>query len=332
MTRGLVVGKFMPLHRGHQFVIETALANTDDVTVVVYDSHPTGDYPPMPAHMRARWISILYPQLQNVIVRKDILLDLPQEVKDEPRFAKDYADDLAFLGEFDYVFASEEYIIPFANAMGALPWLVDADRFMLPISGTQIRENVYEHRGWVDPIVYRDLIQKVVFVGTESAGKSTLAKAMAAELDTQWVHEYGRELWEVQNLTGTFHDMMKIATNQYRREQQMALHSKDYLFCDTNAWTTLHWSLWAYGTADQRLYDLVDKTQDEYIWIVCDNDFGWVDDGTRELVGDKSKQFHWQQLKDLEEREINYVKVSGSLDVRILQVKELLRASTQLVL
>lgn len=325
MRRGLVVGKFMPLHRGHQFVIETALANTDDVTVVVYDSHPKGDYPPMPAEMRARWISTLYPQLENVLVRKDILGDIPQEEKDNPKYALDYALDLAFLGEFDYVFSSEDYGDPFAKALGAESWVVDPERFMLPISGTQIRENIYENRGWVDPVVYRDLIQKVVFVGSESTGKSTIAKAMADELKTLWVHEYGRELWEKQNLTGTFRDMLKIGENHYRREQAMALHSNRYLFCDTNVWTTVQWSLWAYGTADQRLVDLAERTKGEYIWIFCDNNFGWVQDGTRELHGEKSVEFQKMQRKNLAElTEGDYHFISGSLEERVAEVKSIL--------
>lgn len=330
MRRGLIVGKFMPLHRGHQFVIETALANTDDVTVVLYDSHPEGVYPPMPAAMRARWIAKLYPQLENVVVRRDFLDELTgphitQEEKDDPKYAQAYADDLKELGQFDYVFSSEDYGDPFAKALGAESWVVDPGRLMLPISGTQIRENVYEHRGWVDPVVYRDLIQKVVFVGTESAGKSTIARRMAQELDTQWVHEYGRELWEKQGLTGSFRDMLKIAENHYRREQAMALHSNRFLFCDTNAWTTLQWSLMYSDMADSRLIDLVERTKDEYIWILCNNDFGWVDDGIRELAGVKSSHFQWQQEKNLAElTKGNYETISGSIEDRVEQIKDIL--------
>ena len=40
MRRGLVFGKFMPLHRGHQHLIDTALSQCDDLTIVVYDSGP----------------------------------------------------------------------------------------------------------------------------------------------------------------------------------------------------------------------------------------------------------------------------------------------------
>jgi HTH-type transcriptional repressor of NAD biosynthesis genes len=223
MRRGLIVGKFMPLHRGHQLLIESALAEVDDLTVVIYDSQIPGVYPPMPIEKRMKWIAELYPQIENIVPRKDILpAGMSQEEKDEPKWGEAYVKDLEFLGPFDYIFSSESYGEPFAQSYSRL-WgtpakhiTVDLAREMLPISGTQIRENVYEHRGWVDPVVYRSLIQKVVFVGTESTGKSTIARRMAEEMDTKWVHEYGRELWEAQNLKGSFHDLLKIAQNHYQ--------------------------------------------------------------------------------------------------------------------
>lgn len=325
MYRGLVVGKFMPLHRGHQLLIESALAKVDDLSVVVYDSNPPGHYPAMPIAKRVGWLTQLYPGLENIVPRKDILSpSMPQEEKDDPKWAEAYAKDLEFLGHLDYVFSSEEYGEAFATALGAKSVVVDAAREMLPISGTEIRENVYEHRGWMDPIVYRSLIQKVVFVGTESAGKSTLARAMAEELDTLWVHEYGRELWEAQNLTGSFADLLKIAENHYRREQAAALHAREFLFCDTNPWTTLQWSLMYNNTADARLYEMVERTKDEYIWILCKNDFGWHnEDGTRELDGNKSQEFQDQIENGLIKMGVNYYTVEGSVEERVAKVKEI---------
>jgi NadR type nicotinamide-nucleotide adenylyltransferase len=203
-------------------------------------------------------------------------------------------------------------------ALGAQHVLVDEGvRTLVPISAAQIRSNLYDYRGWIDPRVYASLIQKVVLVGTESTGKSTLARAMAERFDTLWTHEYGRELWEAQGLTGTFADHLKMARAQGRREEAAARQARGFLFCDTNAWTTLHWSLRSYGTADARLYELVERTQDDYLWVLCDNDFGWVQDGTRELAGEQAARFQQQQIDDLEKRGIQYAVVSGSLATRV---------------
>jgi HTH-type transcriptional repressor of NAD biosynthesis genes len=330
MRRGLIVGKFMPLHRGHQLLIESALAEVDDLTVVIYDSHVPGVYPPMPIQKRMKWIADLYPQIENIVPRKDLLpSDMSQREKDEPKWGKVYAKDLEFLGEFDYIFSSETYGEPFAQSFRDLGHktkhvMVDAARDMLPISGTQIRENVYEHRGWVDPLVYRSLIQKVVFVGTESTGKSTIARRMAEEMDTKWVHEYGRELWVKQDLKGSFRDMLKIAENHYKREQASMLHSRDYLFCDTNPWTTLQWSLMYSGTADARLYDLVDRTVNDYIWFVCDNSIPWDDDGIRELRNGEAEKLQRQLTRDLQSRNISYYNLAGSVDERVETVRYVL--------
>ena len=322
MRRGLVFGKFMPLHRGHQHLIDTALSQCDDLTIVVYDNDPPGDFAPMPVELRLGWLQALYPNVENILAVDDPMKHDPD--RDSPAHAPEYADQLRFLGPFDRVFSSESNYDDFARALGAQPVVVDEARGTVPISGTVIRADLYEHRGWLDPIVYSSLIQKVVFVGTESSGKTTLARALAEQLDTLWTHEFGRELWEAQNLSGTFADHLKMARRQYDREQAALRHARRFLFCDTNAWSTLHWSLRSYGTADARLHDLVDRTVHDYVWVVCANDFGWIQDGTRELAGAESARFQEQQLADLDRRGNAHTVVSGPVEERIARVEALL--------
>jgi nicotinamide riboside kinase len=89
----------------------------------------------------------------------------------------------------------------------------------------------------------------------------------------------------------------------------------------------LHWSLRSYGTADARLHDLVDRTQGDYRWVLCENDFGWIQDGTREMAGAASEAFQQQQVLDLERRAIPYLTVSGSVEQRVEQVNAALGAA-----
>lgn len=321
MKRGLVFGKFLPLHRGHQLMIETALSEVDDLTIVVYDSpRPGGER--MPVELRLGWLRELYPDVENIVAIAD---PLPDEVNtDDPAYAEVYARELAFLGPFEHVFSSEPGYEKFAALLGATHVLVDADRTLVPTSGTEIRSDLYAYRGWMDPLVYASLIERVVFVGTESTGKSTLARRLADELGTLWTHEFGRELWEAQGGEGTFADHLRLARRQRQREDAAARHARRFLFCDTNAWSTLHWSLRSYGTADARLHELVDRTMADYTWFLCDNDFPWVGDGTRELEGVAADQFQEQQRLDLEQRGIPYATLSGPVDERVRQVRQVL--------
>jgi NadR type nicotinamide-nucleotide adenylyltransferase len=321
VKRGLVFGKFLPLHRGHQLMIETALSQVDDLTIVAYDSHRPDDER-MPIELRLHWLRELYPNVESILSLVDPLAG--QLDTDDPAHAEVYAEGVAFLGRFDKVFSSERGYDRFASLIGAEHVLVDEARTLVPTSGTVIRSDPYAYRGWLDPLVYASLIRRVVFVGTESTGKSTLAQRMADELDTLWTHEFGRELWEAQNLEGSFADHLEMGLRQRQREDAAARHSRRFLFCDTNAWTTLQWSLRSYGTADARLHDLVDRTVGDYLWFLCDNDFGWVQDGTREMAGEASGRFQQQHVDDLARRGIAYTTVSGPVEERVAQVKQVL--------
>jgi NadR type nicotinamide-nucleotide adenylyltransferase len=314
MTRGLVFGKFMPLHRGHQLLIEHALEASDDVTVLVYDSSPPGDYPPMPLELRARWIAELYPDIEAVVP----LPDPRRDANDggDPRHAELYAAGLALRGQVDRVFSGEPKYERFANLISAEHVVVEQAR-SVPVSGTGIREDVYSHRAWLDPRVYASLIRKIALVGTESTGKTTLAQELARRLDTRWAHEYGRELWVDQGGGASFADYLKIARTQHRGEEELRRDARGFLFCDTTPWTTLHWCLWMHGTADPRLRELVDRTMGDYTWFLCADDFPWVQDGWREMGDGAARRFQEQQVADLEERGVPYVLLEGSTESRI---------------
>lgn len=62
-TRGLTLGKFAPLHKGHQLVIETALSEMDEVVAIIYDCPDTTT---LPLILRANWIRDLYSTVQVV--------------------------------------------------------------------------------------------------------------------------------------------------------------------------------------------------------------------------------------------------------------------------
>src|SRR5215210_4906690 len=83
-TRGLTLGKFAPLHRGHQFVIETALKEMDEVVVIIYDCPETTA---VPLNIRANWIRQLYPAVHVIEA-----WDGPMEIGDTPEIKKKHED------------------------------------------------------------------------------------------------------------------------------------------------------------------------------------------------------------------------------------------------
>src|SRR5687768_11270908 len=76
IKRGLTLGKFAPLHKGHQYVLETALTEVDELIVVIYDCPAVTR---VPLNVRASWIRELYPDVRVIEA-----WDGPLEVGDTP--------------------------------------------------------------------------------------------------------------------------------------------------------------------------------------------------------------------------------------------------------
>lgn len=145
-ARGLIVGKFAPLHAGHQHLIETALAECDALTVMVY---AVPDFPDMPQPVRAGWLRAIYP---NFDVREPP--DAPPDVSSDDvhrRYVRDYLNRHAI--NVDAVFTSEAYGDGFAHVLGVPHRMVDRARVVAPTSGTAIRSNLAASREFLSPLV-----------------------------------------------------------------------------------------------------------------------------------------------------------------------------------
>lgn len=183
MTLGFVVGKFYPPHRGHRHLIQTARRGCDRL-VVLLPHHPSQK---IPGELRQAWLQEIHPDCEIHLV--------PDELDEAPEPWARFT--LQHLGRApDVVFSSEDYGPPFAAAMGCRHVMVDRDRAAFPISGTAVRTAPLDHLDWLEPCVRAWFVRRVVLIGAESTGKTTLAQALARHYGTGWVPEVGREYWE----------------------------------------------------------------------------------------------------------------------------------------
>ncbi len=320
-TVGLVVGKFAPLHRGHQHLIDQARAAVDRVVIAIYDT--PGYHPPL--EVRAGWLRALYPDAQV------LELDDPVEPGLDPdETSRLYAEHFRrnYDGPVSHVFSSEDYGERFAAQLGARHVPVDPDRARVPVSATLVRSDPYGYRAFLDPLVYRSLVVKVCFWGAESTGKTTLARACAERFDTIWMPEHGREVWEAKGRRLTSDDFVEIARGHLRRERELALEANRFLFCDTNAIATEFWSRFYLGRADPELVRIAAEVQGDYAYVLCRNDLPWFQDGARETGGGELWQEHQRSIAaDLERRGLAYLEVGGTVEERVDQVARWLEES-----
>ena len=131
---GLTLGKFAPLHRGHQHVIEIALLEMDHVVVVIYDAK---DVTPVPLSVRAEWIRKLYPTAEVIEAR-----DGPTEVGYTERIKamqEQYIHGLLNGRRITHFYSSELYGEHMSHALQAVNRVVDIDRLKFPVSGTIVK-------------------------------------------------------------------------------------------------------------------------------------------------------------------------------------------------
>jgi HTH-type transcriptional regulator, transcriptional repressor of NAD biosynthesis genes len=316
---GLTLGKFAPLHRGHQYMIETAMEEMDEVIVVIYDCPETT---PIPLNVRAGWIRTLYPGMTVIEA-----WDGPTETGYTPdimRMHEAYMTKLLAGRTITHFYSSERYGGHMSAALGASNRQVDPGRVRFPVSGTQVREALYANKAFVDPVVYRDLITKVVFLGAPSTGKTTLASALAARMRTAWMPEYGREYWEQHQVNRrlTPEQLEELAEGHLAMEEKMLQEADGVLFIDTNAVTTYMFSLYYHGYATPRLTQLALEAASRYDLIfVCDSDIPY--DDTWDRSGDADRQIAQKRiLADLHTRKQPYMLLRGTVEERADQVQQ----------
>lgn len=319
-TLGLTLGKFAPLHKGHQFMIETALQEVDELIVVIYETTVT----PIPLHIRANWIRKLYPSVRVIEA-----WDGPDGYSDDR--AHEIREEQYILGllkgeQVSHFYSSEFYGKHMSIALGAADRRVDEARQHVPISATMIRSNPHKYRQYVSGIVYRDLITKVVFMGAMSTGKSTITEALARRYRTTFASEYGRDYWtehQVDRRIG-LSAFDEIAEGHMKREEQALLEADRYLFVDTNAITTYMFAMDYHGRAPELLKRIALENAQRYdLFFLCDDDIPY--DDTWDRSGDQKRHiFHKQIIADLKERRIPFITLRGTLEERMRKVDEVL--------
>ncbi len=298
---GLVIGKFYPPHAGHHHLVRTAAAGATRVTVVVMaatvESLTLAD--------RVAWMREVHAADDKVTVvgvRDDHPVDYESDaiwrahVELMKVAARGVTDE-----PIDVVFTSEPYGDELARRLGARHVAVDRPRATHPVSGTQVRADPVAHWSALAPCVRGHLAWRVVLVGAESTGKTTLAAALAGRLRarggafaaTTWVPEVGREVTEhklaalgpaapMTSLAWDTADFVAIARAQAEREARAARSGAPVLVCDTDAFATGIWHE-RYRGAPADAVDALGGAAPYHLYLVTHHDdVRFAQDGLRD--------------------------------------------------
>jgi HTH-type transcriptional regulator, transcriptional repressor of NAD biosynthesis genes len=318
MKRGLVIGKFMPVHQGHMALIRFALTHCDELIVSM--SFTMAD--PIPHSLRFDWLKKIFEQEPKIKIEESLddfdneTLPLIDRTKIWARFIEKR------FPKIDVVISSEEYGVPFADHLGASCVLFDQSRIQIPISATKIRTKPFLYWQYIPEVVRPYFVKKICLYGPESTGKSVMAKAMAEYYQTEFVPEVAREI--VSSNDFTFDDIIKIARAQNDRVKEKLTTANKFLFCDTDLVTTQIYCRHYLKSIPPVLFEL-EKAISYDLYFLFDIDVPWVADHLRDL-GDRRKEMFEVFKSELDNRGIQYHLVTGNWNERTDFIKSKLSA------
>lgn len=163
-------------------------------------------------------------------------------------------------------------------------------------------------------------MKKIVVIGPESTGKSTLCAQLAEHYKTCWCPEFARAYLLEREAKYDFNDLLNIAHGQLEMEDTMLLQAKNnFYFIDTDMYVMKVWCevvfeschTWILKQIALRQYDL---------YLLCDVDLPWIKDELREYPDLEFRKKLFNIYKDLLiNQKTKWAEISGT-DAQRLQM------------
>lgn len=310
MKRGLVIGKFMPVHEGHCALIRFAAAHCDELIVSL--SFKADD--PIPGSVRGQWLKEIFKAEPTITIETSLDNFDDESLAMSERMTIWTSFIQKRFPAINIVFSSEDYGEPLARSLGIVHLPFDPDRILFPVSASQVRAHPFQHWQFIPKVVRPYFVKRVCLYGPESTGKSSMAVRLAEYYHTAWVPEVARELITTNQFT--LEDIERIGYAQVARTDEKMKVANKILFCDTDLITTEIYSQYYLNKVPPILYDLQRQIPMDY-YFFFEIDVPWVDDGMRDLKSpDQRRAMRDRFEKALTQRKLSYFFVKGTWQER----------------
>ena len=180
------------------------------------------------------------------------------------------------------------------------------------------------------------MLKKIVTIGPESTGKSSLCAQLAERYNTLWCPEYAREYLTLHGMNYTYEDLLTIAKAQVELEEkytQLAIDNRQsvnhdayhspftthhsLLFIDTDMYVMKVWCEFVFGKCHQFILDQIAKSRYD-LYLLCGIDLPWTHDELREYPDEAPRQKLYEMYKNIMQNQfVPWVEINGNYEQRI---------------
>ena len=149
-------------------------------------------------------------------------------------------------------------------------------------------------------------VQKIVVIGPESTGKSSLCEALAIHYKTIWCKEYAREFFNKNGIAYNYETLTTIARGQLAEEEaaiemvlaQIKNNGSNKLIIDTEMYVMKVWSEYVFNNCDPLILEKINERSYD-LYLLCDIDLPWTKDEMREYPNEAPRKELFMIYKDL---------------------------------
>ncbi len=177
-----------------------------------------------------------------------------------------------------------------------------------------------------------ETVKKIVVIGPESTGKSTLCAQLADHFKTSWVSEYAREYLEKYGTHYSYEDLLTIAKGQIDLEENSLKNSKlkienSKLFIDTDLYVMKVWCEFVFNKCHNWILNrIAERNYDCY--LLCNIDLEWVKDALREYPDKSVREKLYQYYKDIMiNQPVPWFDITGSYEERFEKAVKIIEAN-----
>lgn len=312
MVKAFVFGKFLPFHKGHKAMINFALTKCDFLTVLVCCS----DKENISATTRQKWIEKTFEKETKIEIKCYNYLEreLPNTSVSSQEVSRIWSEKFkTIFPDYSLVITSEEYGNYVASFMKIKHIAFDISKQLFPISATAVRNDIVANWKFLPDSVKPSFAIKIVVLGTESTGKTTLTERLAKYFNCSSVKEAGRDLISNSNSFG-FDELDLVASEHAKRIDNAVLEESPIIIIDTDIHITKSYAKFIFGKTlevESKIYH--SNKADLYLYL--NNDVEYLQDGTRLNESDRNLlDISHRQI--LQQYNVDIIEITGDWEQR----------------